>query len=159
TDGRGKPVKLNGPLACNGRVDPDTFALSPDGAWAVFRADAHLLGAQELFSRRTDGSGPLVQLSGAIVANAGPIAVAAFSPDGRSVAYLSAASSGGPRELFVAPLDGSAPALKLSDPLTPGGNVARAFVSPDSLTVVYLADEATAGQVELFAVPMDRSAP
>src|SRR5262249_1358425 len=81
TDGRGKPVKLNGPLVFQGRVDPDTLAISPDGAWTVFRADAHLAGAQELFSRRCDGSGPLVQLSGAIVANAGPVAVAAFSPD------------------------------------------------------------------------------
>jgi hypothetical protein len=71
----------------------------------------------------------------------------------------------GVRELFSAPLDGSAPPVRLNAPFASGGGLRTqtsslrgAFeVAPDGLTVVYLADQRTAGTVELFAVPTDGS--
>jgi hypothetical protein len=71
----------------------------------------------------------------------------------------------GVRELFSAPLDGSAPPVRLNGTFAIGGGLRTqtsslrgAFaLSPDGLTVAYRADERTAGTVELFAVPADGS--
>src|SRR5688572_29134421 len=82
------------------------------------------------------------------------------SPDGTRVAYRGDGETFGVIELYVAPADGSAPALKLSGTMGQDGDVAMggfAF-SPDGAWVVYVADALTDGVDELFAVPSDGSA-
>lgn len=82
------------------------------------------------------------------------------SPDGTRVAYRADEETYGVFELFVAPVDASAPAVKLSGAMVTGGDVAPgAFAfSPDGAWLVYVADPLTDGVDELFAVPSDGSA-
>src|SRR5688572_20682624 len=82
------------------------------------------------------------------------------SPDGTLVVYRADEETYGVFELFVAPVDASAPRVKLSGAMVANGDVAPgAFVfSPDGAWIVYVADQVMDGIDELFAVPSDGSA-
>jgi dipeptidyl aminopeptidase/acylaminoacyl peptidase len=75
------------------------------------------------------------------------------SPDGTRVAYRADEETYGVFELFIAPVDASAPAVRLSGSMVANGDVAAgAFVfSPDG---VYFADQAVDGRLELYSVPL-----
>lgn len=52
--------------------------------------------------------------------------------------------------------DGSAPAVRMSGLLVPGGSVSSSYrLAPDASTIVYLADAAHDGLIELFAAATD----
>jgi hypothetical protein len=121
------------------------------GDWVVFRTQAI---EDKLFSVRTE--------AGAEVALYEPPAGEALkdfaiTPDGAYVIYLtgpSAASAG--RRLLRVPIDGSGPAVLLSD----ASHVAKTFeLTPDGLGVVYVASTGSLPPWELFGVPIDRSGP
>lgn len=140
-----------------GRYFDRFFRISPDGERLVYVAGT---GGWELFSLPLGGGGDPVELSGGPAQ--GLFWDLVISPDGERVIYLSNHDTAEEIELFSAPIDGSAPAVRLNGPLVPGGDVVTylqppAF-TPDGGRVLYLADQETDGVVELFVVPSDGSA-
>ncbi|HEX6884911.1 MAG TPA: hypothetical protein VF530_16160 [Planctomycetota bacterium] len=167
-DGSAPAVKLPIPLVAGGYVR--ACALVPDGSRAVYVADAEEVERHELFSIATDGTEAPRKLNGPLVAGgdvgreveSGGGALFVFpdfrlSPDGRWVVYAADQEVDRRVELFVAPSDGSAPAIKLStaadhEPLLQA-------LSPDSAWAVYTSDPSRTGTQELFSAPLDGSAP
>ncbi len=89
----------------------------------------------------------------------------ALAPDGQVVVYRADQEVDGRNELFRAPIDGSASAVKLNAPLGAGQSVGgpvegdQAFeIAPDGVRVVYRADQGVNDVFELFSVPIDASA-
>jgi len=129
SDGIGDSARLNAPLPPGG--DILQFEISPTGERVVYCADQEVDGRYELYSvpiegvahlRRADGS-PIprrIKLNGALTAGGivghGCCFDESFtlSPDGSRVAFAAQTVDTGHRNLFVAPLDGSSPALQLS---------------------------------------------
>jgi hypothetical protein len=85
-----------------------------------------------------------------------------FTPDSTHVLYVADQEEDGTNELYVAPLDGSAPARKVNAPLVAGGDVSielsrRSFVevTSDSRHVLYRADQELDERFELYLAPLD----
>jgi Tol biopolymer transport system component len=130
--------------------------VSPDGAWAIYRADADQWHVYELFRVSLHGWPQAVKLTPPMLPNhyVGEFSVA---PDSSCVVYLVRGSS--PAEdsrLYGVPLAGGA-----AVPLSPF--IADDFyglrITPDSSRVVYLAEQNSPIQTELFSAPLDGSAP
>ena len=167
-DGLGGAVQISG---SGGNVElspgngtPVPFAIDSDGTRVVYVADHDKANLFELFSVPTDGSSSPVQLNATLV-QGGDISVGSvnappflISPDGASVAYSADQEVNDLIELYQVPIDGSATAVKLSGPLTSGGNVYSFQYSPTSAAVAYVADQDTDGVFELYGVPADGSA-
>jgi len=163
-DGSAAPHKLSGTLVPGGRVVDGSFSTTPDGASAVYLAEAETVGVVELYRAPIDGHSAPVKLSGNLVsggdvrsvyANVGP----RVSADGRHVVYTADARSDERVELFVAPVDGSAAPRRLSAELVAGGDVQAVFeLTPDARRVLYRADARVDERFELFSVPIDGSA-
>ena len=174
-DGSAAPVKLNGPLAVDTNVaylgfDQPQFQITADVRRVLFMGDPEREEQFELYSVPLDRSSPQVRLSGPMVAG-GDVRYASNSqklflltPDQTRVLYLADQDVDETVELYVAPVDGSAPSMRLNGPLVPGGDVlptysGRAFLqfTPDSERVLYLADQDADEVYELYAVPLDGS--
>ncbi len=106
-------------------------------------------------------SGPLAQPS------SGDVLDYLVSADGTRVVYRADQAQDGVFELFSAPADGSAPAVRLNAPLPPGGSIGfltldpfvpRAFALGASGRVVYTGDQTTDDVFEIYSVPSDGSA-
>jgi Tol biopolymer transport system component len=111
---------------------------------------------QGLFSVPLDRSQAPVQL--------GPTSIVyLFRPtsDGQRVVFLSRAlphDSNTPEQLFVAPVDGSTPAVLVSGTPVERGDVDWAFtLTPDGARVVYRADATVDERFELYSAPLDGS--
>jgi Tol biopolymer transport system component len=145
SDGSLPAVKLSAPLGSGSIME---FRITPDSARVVYRLEGNL---DELRSVPIDGSGPAVQL------NTDPLAqIFAFDVDasGGRLAFLAAENGGSDEhQVYAAPVDGSAPSLRLNPPLPVGANVGDFAMSPDGTRVVYAADQEVAFVRELFAVP------
>jgi Tol biopolymer transport system component len=170
------PVRLNPELVVGGDVaigSPESLLLfSPDGTRVVYIADQRFDEVRELFSVPVDGSAAAVRISGDLVAGGdvqlsspyGPSPRVVFSPDGARVLYLADQVTDEVLELFIAPVDGSQPALRVSGALVPGGDVPFGHDLPpqfgfsaDGQHAFYLADELSDDVIELFRVPLDGS--
>jgi Tol biopolymer transport system component len=145
-DGSAAPVKLSAPLVNRGNVA--FFDVTPDGSRAVYQADQEVDERFELYSAPASGSGPVRKLNGALGRGivggdnyfdaAISVGVLAISPDGERVVFR--AGPDNQRELFSAPIDGSAPAIEISAPLAEEGTVLSGFrFTPDGKGVVYRA--------------------
>ena len=158
-------VRLNGALDAIAIVgDVEAFTISPDGQWAAYLADQEVDGQVNLYTARTDGTGPVHRINGPLVAN-GQILRFVFTSDSSRVIYHADEQADEVWEIFSAPSNGSTPAVKLNGPLVSGGDVYRdssfvpwAFTS-DGQWMVYLADEDVNEVLQLFAVSTDGSAP
>jgi dipeptidyl aminopeptidase/acylaminoacyl peptidase len=117
---------------------PGTPTVSPDGRMAVVavsRPDPGPGGSRaQLWAVPTDGSAPARPLT-----SGGRDGAPAFSPDGRWLAYLSAAA-GGPPQVHLLPTSGGAP-RRLTD--VPQGAGAPVW-SPDSRRLAWVAPVAPA---------------
>lgn len=161
TDGSAAAVKLNGALTSGGDV-AEYAAISPDGTRVVYRADAIADGRFELYSVPVDGSAAAVRISGTMVAGGsvrgGSRPVVLFA--GNRVLYLADQDTDEVVELYSAPIDGSAPAVRVSGPMVSGGDVVldgfEAIPSGDK--VFYRADQEQDEVFELFVAPVDGSA-
>lgn len=72
------------------------------------------------------------------------------------IVFVAAQVEGGPRELYLAPADGTAP-VKLSSTLTQGGNVeAGIALSKDGTKAMYRADQDTDERSELYVVDLSK---
>jgi Tol biopolymer transport system component len=170
TDGSAPAVRVSGALVAGGDVYQDlhgfvprSFALTPDGARVVYLADQEEDERFELFSAPVDGSAAPVKLNGVLVAggdvrtDAGAAPLFALTPDGTRVAYLADQETDGHVELFVAPLDGHAPARKLSRGEFVATSDEPLQVSPDGARVVYRAHPGPGPRMQLFAALLDGS--
>jgi hypothetical protein len=123
---------------------------------------AHGSFQRELFSVPVDGSATAVVLNGPLVVGGGvglPSASSEFlaiTPDSRLVVYWAAQSSSSRADLFVAPIDGHAAAVRLNEP--PGETVRSMALAPGGTRVVYIAGSLSTGN-DLFSVPLDASSP
>lgn len=134
---------------------------TPDGARVVYLCDAHVLQQYELFSVPADGLAPPVELSGTVAPIGGDVFEDFhFTPDGSRVVFRGNLDSVNVNELYSAPLDGSAPQVKLNPALSGERDVeSDLYVSPDSAWIVYRADQDTDDVIELYSVPVDGSVP
>lgn len=173
SDGGSPPLRLGPPLALTADVDP-AFRITPDGARALIVADFDADEVFELWSAPTDATrgGTPQRLSGKPVpggdvargavrtATSDPYELAypqfELTPDGTRVVYRADERTDEVYELFCAPLDGSAPPLRVNAPFGPGQDVALfGFrISADSCRVVYAAEDAQ-GVLRLFAAALD----
>jgi len=142
-----------------GRVT--AFALSPDGARAVYIADQAVASRFELYSTPTDGSAAPTKISTGLPFGSGDIGVREFqiSPDGTRVLFLADPNAGaGVDDLFSVPIDGSSAPLQLNmaaqRPVTAFG------LSPDSAWTVFLGPDTAfgGGSVELYVAPVGTAA-
>ena len=129
--------------------DAVAFALSPDGATAVYIADQDSLGRFELYSVPVDGSATPTNLTISLTFGAGDQGVASFqiTPDGSSVVFLAdPAAGGGDNDLFSVPIDGSASASQLN--LDSERPVTGLGIFPNSLRAAFFGN--SSGATELF---------
>ena len=163
---RAAPVDGSSPSLALG-LTPEVQRLMVSATHAVYveREDAPLdEEIERLRSVPLDGSGPVVTI------REGSFYYQVFhdvliSPDGARVVFLQATTSS-VSELWSAPIDGSAPPVKLNTTLVSGGSVTgsssfgRGFaLSPDSTRVVYRADQDVDERHELFSVPIAGGTP
>lgn len=155
-------VPIDGPLGAGVTLTPDGdaplggFEITPDSARVVYRkSTGPSFPNIELFSVPIAG-GSSQKLS---PAGTDVLVGLTISPDSSRVAFIDAGATG-VKELYSAPVDGSAASVKLNTPFPPGGGMAPnsdfhppfAF-SPDSSRLVYSADQTTNGVVEIYGVP------
>ncbi len=143
-------VKLSGIMPAIGSVS--NFRISPDGRYAVYRADQDTDGVFELYSVSLGGGVP-VRLHPPLPAGRS-VPNFQISPDSSRVLYRADQDTAGVIELYSVPIGGPAIAgVKLNVPLAPGGSV-FGDISPDSRWVAYSADHQVTGVFELFSVPL-----
>lgn len=166
----GSPVvKLNGPMVTGGDVPAALggvqFAFSPDGAWVVYRADQDSDEVFELFAAPADGAHPPVKLHPALAGSQDvPLHGFRIAPDSQGVVFAADTDVAARVELWSAPIDGSAGAVRLNPPMISGGSLRleSPFGAQDTFAlarrhVVYLADQDTDETFELFRIPADGS--
>jgi len=122
--------------------------LGPDGGRVLFRAHRGSLFRTDLFSAPVDGSGLALNLS--TLPSTGDVQPSfVFLADSTAVVYL-ADRTDGVDELWLAPLDASRPARRVSRPLLqPGSDVLPGFQVAGEW-VYYVADAETDGREELY---------
>jgi hypothetical protein len=126
----------------------------------VFRARAGSFDPFALYSVPADGSAPPTRISGA--GNVLPVAgnpFVALSPDGTLAIYRADPDLAQVYELFVVPVDGSLPPVKLNPTYTSIEDVTDFQINADGNFVVYLATQDLNFRCELYRVPIDGSAP
>jgi hypothetical protein len=158
-DGSASPVRVSGTLVPGGDIHFRGAVASPDSTRLVYMADALVDELVELFSAPVDGSAAPVRLNGPLpsggsIGEYGSIHEYAVLPDASRVVYRAEQSSVTRSELFVVPIDASAPPERLNGPLVTGGDVSAFAVGPDG-TVVYIADQRVDGVFELFVTATD----
>jgi Tol biopolymer transport system component len=153
TGGRRDAVRLHPELAPGREVEGQW--LVPDGSRVLFAAALADDDRAQLYSVAVDGSAAPVSLSGSLDflrAFTDPVVIA---PDGRSVVFLARVEGSGglySDVLFGAPVDGSAPAVRLSPPAATDVR-AGARISADGTRVAFLVGN------RLFAASLDGTAP
>ena len=140
-----------GPVAQLAPWRPNELAFSPDGVTAAFtRAPG------QLWSARVDGSEEARRLDASFASSINRIAVNAA---GTHVAFTASSFPSVGTELFIVPLDGSAPPLWLAGDLANGVSIRGYRISPDGTKIVYQANHDRTNVDELYVVPTDASAP
>jgi len=160
-------VRLDAVLPANG--DVQHYELDPQGVHVVYAANQDAFGVIELYGVPAAGGQPPVKLSGPMVAGGSIFGPGyrwfTLSGDGTRVVYVADEETNDVFELYVAPTDGSAPAVKLSGALVAGGDVGApnlfepAFrIDLADSRVAWVADAAADNVFELFGAPLDGSA-
>jgi Tol biopolymer transport system component len=151
----GQAIKLNGPLAADFRFDQFDFQISPDGSRVIYITGQSGDSGQTLYSVPIMGGAP-IKLKPAS-ANSEDIGQYQFTPDGRSIVFRTFHQGYPPKpgELFLAPSNGSAAAIKLNGSLSSNQTVQWFEISPDGQRVVYGIDELidNSGESALYSVP------
>lgn len=136
-------VDLCGAVVAGG--DVYVFHISPDGLHVAFAGDRETNNKNEMYVVPI-GGGTVVKVSGGNSAG-WPFA---WSSDSTRIAHGGTEAAGGPYELFVSNRDGGG-TLKVSGPMTPGGDLAYDFAwAPDGSRIAYVADQDTDGVNELY---------
>lgn len=104
----------------------------------------------------TTAAAPVVRKLSGVMPAAGDILnpPQQVSPDGQYVVYVADATTDEANELWVAPITGATPPVRLSGLLPSGTRVEQFAISADSQRVVYTAAQDSAGVTELYSVPL-----
>lgn len=157
-DSSGSPVYLSGDLVTGGDVvlahGYDAPLVTPDGTIAVYRADAEVDERIELYAVAVDGTAAPRKLSGNLVAGGDVDGGFLLDLTGTLVVFAADALVDGLNELFVSPLDASAPPVRVSGPLEADGHLGTARIGPDG-RVFYTADPEGDSSLGLFATTLD----
>jgi len=147
-DGSQAAVKLSGVLpADRGVALAPRF--TPDSTRVVFTTERLLLSPEPQVFVVAVGGGPVVPLQPpGTYSFLEPVAI---TPDGVHLILRGAVTGSAPQDVFTVPLDGSAPPLRLNDPLLP--NVTDIRLTDDGQRVVFQAYDG------LYSAPVDGSAP
>ena len=96
----GASIKLNGPMASGGDLQPNSLAFSPNGSRVLYVADQQTDGLAELFMVPAAGGTP-VKINGPL-ASGGGVATAGgqFTPDGSRIVYVAQQDTAGTSELY-----------------------------------------------------------
>lgn len=149
------PIKLSGTMVPGGDVLVNRFVVAtptsnPAGTRTVFIADRETDGLTELWSTPIGGGTP-VKLSASLL---GDLSVVSFavSKNGSHVVFRGRLPPllTEPFALYRAPLDGGAPASKLSGSMVEDGSVFEYAISDDSRLVIYRADREVNERFELY---------
>jgi Tol biopolymer transport system component len=145
-------IKISGEMPDFGAVQE--FEVSPDGRYAVYRADQEIDNAVNIYSVELSGGSP-VRLGSPMPAGSG-IASFQISPDSQRIVYLAPSTGPTVLDLYSSPIGGPASASeRLTDQLMFGQKISAYEVSPDSAWVVYISDHEHTERFELYSVPMD----
>ncbi|MEQ1894861.1 MAG: hypothetical protein ABL998_20150, partial [Planctomycetota bacterium] len=159
-EGNRTPRRLN-PTA-HQMADFGAFGLSADGRQVVLRAEQFRFGNYGLFGTPVDGKlraadGPPSGAGRAFVSlthlSSARNVEEEFLLADDTVVFRADAEVTDRIEVFKNPLDSGRGRLRLSGPMTPGGDVSALTLSDGGQWVVYVADQNTDTVRELFAVP------
>jgi hypothetical protein len=155
-EGSSLPGRLN--PSGDGSCVAYEFQLSGVGPRAVFAGDFENPGTVEVWSSRVDRTESAVKLSPPMVAGGNVGEPLLLAPTGSRIVFAADALVDGSEDLWSAPLDGSAPAVRLNiDPSSPRSvDPMTMAVTPDGSRVLYL--EVRSGRYELWSAPTDGSA-
>jgi Tol biopolymer transport system component len=130
------------------------FVWAPNGSRIAYASDQDVDGQAEVFSSLPDGTGN-VQVSDALVSGGTVRATGAcaWAPDSSRIAYVASQDTVGVFELYTALPYGAGASVKVSGPMTTGGDVPgidSVAWSPDSSRIAYSADQDTDGLEEVY---------
>src|SRR5262249_50882800 len=156
--------KRNAPLAVGGSAgDVHDSRVTPDGGTVVYLADSAVFGQSTLHAVPAVGGavvdlvGPMVT-GGSVAWNQSWIVTAPdwdLTADGTRAVYLADAAVDDQFELYSVPVAGSAPPVKLSQPLPLALSDVRGFeLTSDGARVVYIAFR-NSGIADLFVTRTD----
>ncbi|HEX6883602.1 MAG TPA: hypothetical protein VF530_09490, partial [Planctomycetota bacterium] len=153
-DGSAAAMRLGPPGDPLAQIEPD-FRITSDDAHAVYVVE------RELWSVAL-GSGAAVRLSAVGTSGSGLVAPLAgrsqleLAPDGTRAVYLAGQDALGVRELFVVPVAGGVPPVRLHPALGPQRGIEPSgfAVSADSAWAVFAADLAGDGVLSLHSAPL-----
>lgn len=145
----GTPTKLSG--TGSPRVIPSgpPYLVTPDEERVLFLGEYEGTPVRRLFSAPLDGSTEPVALD---PTGFGGAASPQLTDLGRRVVFMLGVTS-----LWIAPVDGGTPALRLTPPMVSGGRIFTFSSGPGGRHVTYRADQDTDEVFELFRVPTDGS--
>jgi hypothetical protein len=150
--GPGNGTSLNPPLLLPGQK-VTTFAITPDSAAVIYRANQTTVGTFELY--RVTFAFPqtsVVTLNGALIAG-GNVSSFTIAANGSAVVYSADQVTFGVIELFRVPLTPVAAAQKVNPNFVAPQSVTAFVITPDSSAVVYLANQTVNTVVQLYRVP------
>src|SRR5262245_3712382 len=156
-DGSTPPVELSGTIVPVGGDVFEDFVITPDGSRAIYRGTLEADDVMELYSAPVDGGAPQVKLNPPLTGQRDVEPGVLVSPNSQWVVYLADQDVNDVIHLYSVPSDGSAPPVRLSGAMVPGGDVQGVTITPDSGHVVYSADQAIDDVFEVFAAPIDGS--
>ncbi len=138
-----------------------SFAVSPNGTYAVYIADQEVLARTELYSVRVDGTAAPIKISAGLPFGAGDLGVSAFqitSDSARVVFRADANAGGGNDDLFSAPIDGASAAVQLN--LAAQRPVSAFGLAPSGAWALFLAPDTAfgGGGSELYAASIATAA-
>ena len=145
--GGGMPYELNEPLLGAGTVQ--SFIISPDSQYVVYRADEIGVGKFELLSIRLDYVSHRTILNGPIV-DGGNVFMYQITPNSQGVVFIADRMTPDLRELWSVPITGGAN-YNLSKTMVAGGQVNNFSITPNNSGVVFTATKLALGTSELFA--------
>lgn len=125
------------------------FQVSSDSARVAFRGNPGGGMRFDLFSVPVLGGVNPVRLNLVVPGDLSGVSQFAPTADGTAVLYVHVPAVGEPRQLFLAPIDHSGPAVLLDPDLDPPGSV-QSFRELAGGTLLLLAEHETAGVFELF---------
>jgi len=149
-EGGVSPTKLHPDLVSGQEVD--SFAISQDGSFVVFRADFETSGIQyNLYYVPITGGVAPIKLNPDLASNRS-VQEFAISQDGSWVVYIADQDTDDVLELYTITISSPGSSTRLNSGLAAGGKVESFLISNDSQYVVYLADEAADNHFELNKV-------
>lgn len=145
----GSPQKLSG--SGSPRILPSgpPYLVTPDEERVLFLGEYEGIPVRRLFSVPLDGSAEPVALD---PTGFGIAASPQLTDLGRRVVFTLDVTS-----LWIAPVDGATPALRLTPPMVSGGRIFTFSSAPGGRHVFYRADQDTDEVFELYRVPTDGS--